>query len=1514
MLLCAVMLLTLLPAAALAALNTTASLTVNGTALVTDGAATANTVTGAVYDETTNTLTLSGLGGEWAAANPDIAAAHMGSDFTIRTDGCNYLKSITVTDGGLTLAGRGLISIVNGSNDSEYGVSVEGGLTINGPRAEISGFYYSGTGSKGVVADSLTVTGGSLAAYGDAAAIVCKTAPALANAVLAEGDTRNDNGCAPLASGTPLTNSAADGSFVSKPAVYISVAGAPVLLVDGIYDAVSKLTSYTAVDVSADAAGTNWSYTQSTNTLALNGYTGGAIFAQYMGENFKITLTGESVLPALGYEYDPLTWDNSGILIRDTPLTTISGTGSLRAEGTLAVIEGSLTVENASLAVGCGEGEGWYTTKAYDGIAMWNAVSAVCGYRSASAPTLTVSGTADVTALGYYNGVYINTAQQSLGHLFVSGGKLQGTGEGVNMGVQVEGNVVVSGGLLVGQGVLKDGYLNNGAYGVAASGGLTVSGGGTVQADGYNCGVSTNNNGAASPITVSGTGCLIATGRTILGENVPTAPAIEPDPSVAAENKYDFINVNSLPVVGTYGDAKCLIGGYAITSNVTGGTLTPKFTRAGAGVEITVAVQPDAGRILQAGTLKYNGTEIAAANGVYKFTMPAAAVALTATFEGGTETTTALTAPQTNPVYNGQPLAFSGTVGVTYNSGTNTVTDAAVTYTYAAAEAGQYSDVRPQNAGTYYVKGSFAGDAAYGASVSAPIAFIIETATPTVTLSNKTATYTRSAVTVNDAVIGGNVSDQDKPTGEVTTTYYTAYTDAAANTKTTTANSGAASEGGAPVNAGTYYAVATIAALGNYGAATSNIATVTINRKSVSTSGMVPYLLYDDFTYNGLPHTPEITVKHSTGGATLKRCTVNHNHNGTDCNGDYYLTYENNVNASTDANFARVIVHGIGNYTGTGTSNFIIDCFDITDKSAISSVTGGWLYDSMTKSGPVTVTFNGANGEKPTATAIGTVSSAAGGTYTTVNLSGVAMTGLNDQNYFYSELYTGVSTGVSVVITGVGLTVSDTKATAPALVAHLQNQGRIAVSAPVVTGMNEYSVWVRGTSALSAYVSSDPGQTGEHKWIGLLIGDFSVNGGAAADVTALSYSTDGTTYTALTAQDVTDSAAVGGTAKQLVLWMKTDEASSRSIWLKDAADRTVKLTVNFTAYSAPVVGGGSFTQALVTEILQGGSTTADNLDRLISAGKTLTVTGADGAKLVFDTASLKGIDSRTTGNITVKIEDVTKTYQATQEGKNVFSLTAESDGKAVTVFGGSVTVSLPYILKNGEKAEDVSVWYLASDGAMTEIPCTYDAKTGLATFTVTHFSEYVVGVNKWVNPFMDVKDSDWFYGDVEYACLNKLFEGTSPMTFAPRAAMTRGMLVTVLWRMEGKPAVTGANPFDDVASGKYYKNAVIWAAKNGIVGGYSAAAFGPEDNITREQLATILYNYAKYKGCDVSVGEDTNILSYNDVAQISEYALPAMQWVCGAGLIQGSDGNLLPKGSAQRCQVAAILHRFCVNE
>ena len=109
----------------------------------------------------------------------------------------------------------------------------------------------------------------------------------------------------------------------------------------------------------------------------------------------------------------------------------------------------------------------------------------------------------------------------------------------------------------------------------------------------------------------------------------------------------------------------------------------------------------------------------------------------------------------------------------------------------------------------------------------------------------------------------------------------------------------------------------------------------------------------------------------------------------------------------------------------------------------------------------------------------------------------------------------------------------------------------------------------------------------------------------------------------------------------------------------------------------------------------------------------------------------------------------------------------------------------------------------------------------------------------------------------------------------------------------------------------YYAEAIRWAASEGIVGGYTATQFGPDNAITREQLAAILWRYAQHKEYDVSVGEDTNILSYTDALTVSEWAVPAMQWANGAGLIQGSDNNLMPRGNATRAQAAAILHRFC---
>ena len=181
------------------------------------------------------------------------------------------------------------------------------------------------------------------------------------------------------------------------------------------------------------------------------------------------------------------------------------------------------------------------------------------------------------------------------------------------------------------------------------------------------------------------------------------------------------------------------------------------------------------------------------------------------------------------------------------------------------------------------------------------------------------------------------------------------------------------------------------------------------------------------------------------------------------------------------------------------------------------------------------------------------------------------------------------------------------------------------------------------------------------------------------------------------------------------------------------------------------------------------------------------------------------------------------------------------------------------------------------------------------------------------NGFTDVKDH-WAKDAINFVVEKQLFNGTTATTFEPETAMNRAMLVTVLWRLDGKPAAEQAAAFADVEKGSYYADAVAWANANGIVKGYSETQFAPNDKVTREQLSAILYRYAQMKKYDVSVGESTNILSYKDAQQISEYAVSAMQWAVGAGIVNGRTADTLaPQGDSTRAEVATMLQRFVQN-
>lgn len=176
--------------------------------------------------------------------------------------------------------------------------------------------------------------------------------------------------------------------------------------------------------------------------------------------------------------------------------------------------------------------------------------------------------------------------------------------------------------------------------------------------------------------------------------------------------------------------------------------------------------------------------------------------------------------------------------------------------------------------------------------------------------------------------------------------------------------------------------------------------------------------------------------------------------------------------------------------------------------------------------------------------------------------------------------------------------------------------------------------------------------------------------------------------------------------------------------------------------------------------------------------------------------------------------------------------------------------------------------------------------------------------------FEDVKESKWYYNDIKFVSDNKLMNGVSEKTFAPNALLTRAMLVTILYRNEGEPATNRSIPFADINMGAYYANAVIWAQQNAIVTGVSETEFAPDENITREQIATLLFRYAAIKGMDAVTLEE-NLESFKDADEISEFAVSALNWAVGNGIITGKTENTLcPRDNATRAEIAAILHRY----
>ena len=247
----------------------------------------------------------------------------------------------------------------------------------------------------------------------------------------------------------------------------------------------------------------------------------------------------------------------------------------------------------------------------------------------------------------------------------------------------------------------------------------------------------------------------------------------------------------------------------------------------------------------------------------------------------------------------------------------------------------------------------------------------------------------------------------------------------------------------------------------------------------------------------------------------------------------------------------------------------------------------------------------------------------------------------------------------------------------------------------------------------------------------------------------------------------------------------------------------------------------------------------------------------------------------------IEFDDITFTVKRKSNGGGSGSGGGSSSG------GGSITITPPPVAEEPEDKDD--------DKQSTDDTAKPDDKKEETTL--------------WQNPFTDVKATDWYYASVEYANKNSLMKGVTENTFSPNTSVTRAMFVTVLYRMEGEPDA-GECAFSDVPNGSYYQRAVAWASANKIVNGVSEDSFAPDNNITREQMAAIVYRYASYKNADLSVGENTNILSYNDFSDISEYAIPAFQYMAGAGIMKGeTESTLNPKNLSTRAQAATVFMR-----
>ena len=380
--------------------------------------------------------------------------------------------------------------------------------------------------------------------------------------------------------------------------------------------------------------------------------------------------------------------------------------------------------------------------------------------------------------------------------------------------------------------------------------------------------------------------------------------------------------------------------------------------------------------------------------------------------------------------------------------------------------------------------------------------------------------------------------------------------------------------------------------------------------------------------------------------------------------------------------------------------------------------------------------------------------------------------------------------------------------------------------------------------------------------------------------------------------------------------------------------RPVTADVTYTAYfknaDAPVIttktlsfdaNGGSNAPAAMT-LPTGTKVSLTGLVPTAPTGRTFNCWKKDGAR-VTEVELTEDITLTADYTVTTPAGPFTVTFAAGSNGKMT------PDSYSETVVGGNTVTSVPTITANtnytfeGWTLNGGSTKYSSADVAAMKITgdssfVAYYSKTttiggggGGQTIEVPVDDSCKQDETCLLSEYRDLDPKAWYHDGVHFVIENKIMTGTGDKVFEPNAAVTRAQIVTILWRLEGSP-VSGRHSFSDVASGSWYDQAVAWAAANGIVNGYDAKTFGPGDDITREQFATIMHRYASFKGYSTSAA--ANLSRYTDAGSISSWAQAAMRWANAEGLITGTTATTLdPGGNATRAQAACIIQRFCEN-